>query len=91
MKRTQLEKLQAAKIVADMKKTAPPERYAQASGAVLDRREQRRLDRERGLVPFAVKLDGELVKRIRALAAERETGVNEVVGELLAKAIDGDR
>ena len=91
MKKTQLEKLQAAKIVTDMKRSAPPERYAQGSGTVLDRREQRKLDRERGLVPFAVKLDSELVKRLRALAEERKTGINEVVGELLAKAIDSGR
>jgi len=87
MKRTQIEKLQAARIVSDMKKTAPPERYAQGSGAALDRREQRKLDRERGLVPFAVKLDGELVKRIRALAEERKTDLSEVVGELLKKSL----
>jgi hypothetical protein len=87
MKKTQLEKLQAARIVAQMKKTAPPGRYAQGSGAVLDRREQRNLDRERGLVPFAVKLDGELVKRIRALAEERQADLNEVVGELLKKSL----
>jgi hypothetical protein len=87
MKRTQLEKLQAARIVTEMKKAAPPERYAQGSGTVLDKREQRRLDRERGLVPFAVKIDGGLVNRIRALAQERKTDVNEVVGELLKKAL----
>jgi len=87
MKRTQLEKLQAARIITDMKKANPPERYAQGSGAALDRREQRRLDRERGLVPFAVKLDGELVKRIRALAEARKSGINEVVAELLRKAL----
>lgn len=87
MKKTQLEKLNAARIVNEMKKAAPPERYAQGSTAVPDRREQRRIDRERGLVPFAVKLDGELVKRIRALAGERKTGINEVVAELLQKAL----
>lgn len=91
MKKTQLEKLQAARIVTEMKKASPPERYAQGSGVVLDKREQRRLDRERGLVPFAVKLDGELVKRIRTLAEERKTGINEVVGELIAKALDSGR
>ena len=91
MKKTQLEKLNAAKIVTEMKKAAPPERYAQGSSAVPDRREQRRLDRERGLVPFAVKLDGQLVNRIRAIAEERKTGINEVVGELLAKALETRR
>jgi hypothetical protein len=91
MKKTQLDRLNAAKIVTEMRKAAPPERYAQGSGAVLDKREQRRLDRERGLVPFAVKLDGEIVRRVRALAEERKTGINEVVGELLAKALGSGR
>jgi hypothetical protein len=87
MKKTDLEKLQALKIVTQMKKAAPPERYAQGSAAVLDRREQRKLDRERGLVPFAVKLDGRLVNRVRALAEERKAGINEVVAELLEKGL----
>jgi len=87
MKRTQLEKLSAARIIAESKKAAPPGRYAQGSTAVPDRREQRRLDRERGLVPFAVKLDGELVNRLRAVAQERKVGIDEVVGELLKKAL----
>ena len=87
MKKPELDKLQALKVVTQMKKAAPPERYAQGAAAIPDRREQRRLDRERGLVPFAVKLDGEIVKRIRALAEERKTGINEVVAELLKKAL----
>ena len=45
------------------------------------------LDQAAGLVPFAVKLDGELVKRIQQLAAERDGNINEVVAELLNKAI----
>jgi hypothetical protein len=87
MKKTDLEKRMAVKVVTQMKRTAPPERYAQGSAAVADRREQRRLDRERGLVPFAVKLDSGLAARLRALAAERKTGLNEVVDELLRKAL----
>ena len=87
MKRTDLEKLAAVKVVTQMKRTAPPERYAQGSAAVTDRREQRRLDRERGLVPFAVKLDGALAARLRALAAERNIGLNELVGEVLRKGL----
>ena len=88
MKRTQLEKLQAARTLTQTRTTVPPPRFAQGSGAVADRREQRRLDRERGLVPFAVKIDSGLAGRLRAKAAERGIGLNELVGELLRNGLD---
>ena len=87
MKKTELEKLTAARVMTRMKSSAIPERYAQGSAGVPDRRERRRLDRERGLVPFAVKLDGRLAGRLRALAGERNIDLNELVDELLRKAI----
>ena len=86
MKKTGLEKLAAVKVVTQMKRVTPPERYAQGS-ALPDRREQRRLDRERGLVPFAVKLDGRLVERLRSRAADRDGGLNDLVDELLRKGL----
>ncbi|HSN42074.1 MAG TPA: hypothetical protein VLT92_18000, partial [Burkholderiales bacterium] len=58
------------------------------SARVLDRREQRKLDQSLGLVPFAVKLDGDLVKRVQALAQERQAGLNEIVAELLEKGLE---
>ena len=36
---------------------------------------------------FAVKLDGELVKQIHALAEARQMGINETVAALLAKGL----
>ena len=87
MKRTELEKRAAARTLTQMKRALPPERYAQGSATVLDRRAQRRLDRERGLVPFAVKLDAELVARLHALAAERRVELNALVEELLRKGL----
>lgn len=54
----------------------------------LDRREQRKLDQEKGLVAFACKLDGALINRMRALAEERQAPLNEVVGELLAAGLE---
>jgi predicted transcriptional regulator len=39
-------------------------------------------------VPFAVKLNSELVKRLQALATERGTDLNTVVAEVLAKGLD---
>lgn len=87
MKKTELEKLAAVKVMSRMRSSAVPVRYAQGSAAAADRREQRRLDRERGLVPFAVKLDGGLAARLRALAMERNRGLNELVDELLRKGL----
>ncbi|OGA00391.1 MAG: hypothetical protein A2Z64_13375 [Betaproteobacteria bacterium RIFCSPLOWO2_02_67_12] len=87
MKKTELEKLAAVKVMTRLRTSAVPERYAQGSASVPDRREQRRLDRERGLVPFAVKLDSGLARRLRALAGERSIGLNELVDELLRKGL----
>ena len=55
----------------------------------LNRREQRKLDQAQGLVPFAVKLNADLIKQIQALAAERNAGLNEIVAELLKKGLSG--
>ena len=88
MKKTDLEKNKGLKIDSRMKQAGSPARFGKDAGAALDRREQRRLDQALGLVPFAVKLDGELVKRIQALAREREAGLNEVVAELLRKGLE---
>ena len=49
---------------------------------------QRKLDQAQGLVPFAVKLNSELVKKIQARAQERGTPLNEVVAELLEKGLE---
>ncbi len=87
MKRTQLEKLNALKLVTNMKKSAVPERYAQGSTEVPDRRTQRRLERERGLVPFAVKIDRELAARLRARAQADGADLNELVGTLLERGL----
>jgi hypothetical protein len=39
-------------------------------------------------VPFAVKLDGELVKRIYALAQARHIDLSEATAELLEKGLN---
>ena len=90
MKSADLEKIKGSKISGRMNQVVTPGRFGKdAAAAVLSRREQRTLDQARGLVPFAVKLDGDLVKRIHALAQERNAGVNDVVAELLKKALAG--
>lgn len=88
MKRTDLERLKGLKISGRMNEAATPGRYGRDAGAAATRRERRKLDQARGLVPFAVKLDGELANRIRTLAAERRTEVDDLVDELLRKALE---
>ncbi len=90
MKKTDLEKLKGMKIDGRMKHAGTPGRFgADAGAAALSRREQRERERAQGLVPFAVKLDGELVKRIQALAQDRKMGLGEVVAGLLEKGLAG--
>jgi hypothetical protein len=87
MKKTDLERLKAAHLKNQMKQAPTPERFGKGSSALPDRRERRKLDQARGLVPFAVKLDGELVRQLRALAEERHADLNDVVAELLKKGL----
>lgn len=87
LKKTDMERLRAASITDRLQKTAPPARYGRES-AVLSRREQRKLDQAQGLVPFAVKLNSDLVKKIQTRAQELGAPLNEVVAELLAKGLD---
>lgn len=84
MKKTQLERLNAARLQDRLRKSSPPDRYAQGAHT-LSRREQRERDRAQGLVPFAVKLPGELVKRLQERAGEKP--LNEVVAELLERGL----
>jgi hypothetical protein len=83
-----LEKVKGTSITARMNQAATPGRFAKDAALPFDRREQRKRDQELGLVPFAVKLNVELVQRIRTLAQERATGLNELVAELLKKGLD---
>ena len=87
MKPTELQKLNALKIVNKMKKAGTPDRFRGTANAVPDRREQRRLDQAAGLIPFAVKLNRDLVAQINALAQQRNSAVSEVVAELLQSAL----
>ncbi|MEO6145451.1 MAG: hypothetical protein ABIT70_00065 [Sulfuriferula sp.] len=87
MKKTDLYKNQGLKINSQMKQAGIPDRFGGAAGVTPDRREQRKLDQALGLVPFAVKLNSELVQQIHALAQTREMSVNEIVAELLNKGL----
>ena len=59
--------------------------FGAGDAAPVDRREQRERDRALGLVPFAVKLNGDLVAQLQALAKERGVEMNQLVDEVLRK------
>ncbi|TKC79070.1 hypothetical protein FAZ69_31110 [Trinickia terrae] len=86
MKKTDLEKNKALKLTQSMKQ-AHSERFGKGAGDVLDRREQRKLDQAKGLVPFACKLDGELVATLKERAASHPEGMNGLLDELLRQAL----
>jgi len=87
MKKTGLAKADAKKLMGKM--AAPGATgFGNADNTVIDKREQRKRDQALGLVPFAVKLNDELVKRLHALATERGQDMNQTVAEVLAKGLD---
>ncbi|MDQ8030554.1 hypothetical protein CEG14_01405 [Bordetella genomosp. 1] len=86
MNKFDLQKNKALKLAGQLKQEGTPGRFA--GDALLDRREQRKLDQAAGLVPFPVKLAQTQADRLRALAQERGISTNELVGELLQKALD---
>lgn len=90
MKKTDLEKNKALKIVEKMKKSGTPNRFStDSANGTVDRREQRKLDQAQGLISFPVKIKQTLVDEIRAQAAAQNVNVNEIVGALLEKALKG--
>jgi hypothetical protein len=57
------------------------------AGEVVDKREQRRRDQALGLVPFAVKLNSELVAQLQALAKDSGKDLNDVVAEVVTRGL----
>lgn len=89
MKKTDIEKNKALKLVHSMKHAAPRGPGKEVGAPKIDRREQRRLDQQQGLVPFACKLDAGLVKQLQELASGHAGGMTAVLGELLAAGLAG--
>lgn len=87
MKRADLEKHKGKKIDRQISQAPTPGRFGQDAAVVMDRREQRKRDQALGLVPFAIKLDADLIKHLHTLAQERGTGLNELTAELLKKGL----
>ncbi|HTH60098.1 MAG TPA: hypothetical protein VL689_08050 [Paraburkholderia sp.] len=89
MKKTDLEKNKALKLIHTMKQSGP-DRFGKGAPAVADRREQRRLDQAQGLVPFACKLNVELVARLNARAQSHPGGMTGLLTELIEKGLPAD-
>ena len=87
MKPTDLQKLKGKKIEGNMSRAGIPDRFGKGATEIVDKREQRRRDQEAGLVPFAVKLHGDLVKQLQTLATEKKVTLNEITAEVLAKGL----
>ena len=86
MKKTGMAKSDAKKLMGKM---AAPGAAGFGNGdvVVVDRREQRKRDQELGLVPFAVKLNSDLVLQLQTLAKERAIDLNELVADVLVKGL----
>ena len=86
MKRTELAKSKMLKAANMMKAIGIPDRFGKGS-VMLDRKEQRKLDQAAGLIPFACKLPADLVKALTAEIDKRGGNANEVMTEILTKAL----
>ncbi|MBC2770173.1 hypothetical protein [Pusillimonas minor] len=86
MKKTDLEKNKALKIMGKLNASLPPGRFAGAAAAP-DRREQRRLDQAAGLVSFPVKLQQPIITALNAKAQADGVTVNDLINSLLADAL----
>jgi hypothetical protein len=84
MKKTDLAKSDAKKIMNQMARSPA---FGAGAAVPVDKREQRERDRALGLVPFAVKLNGELVAQLQALAKERGLDMNQLVDEVVRKGL----
>jgi hypothetical protein len=90
MKKTDLEKNKALKLMQATNK-AGPDRFGKSSApATLDRREQRKLDQAQGLVPFACKLNADLVAKLKTRAESHPGGLNGLLTDLLEAGLAQD-
>lgn len=86
MKKTGMAKSDAKKLMGKM--AAPgAAAFGGDNAVVIDRREQRKRDQALGLIPFAVKLNSDLVLQLQTLAKERGLDLNELTAEVLLKGL----
>ncbi len=74
MNKFELEQNKAFKLANDLKQGGKA-RVGAAGAQKVDRREQRKLDQAKGLVPFACKLDEKLVQQLKTRAEGNESGM----------------
>jgi hypothetical protein len=91
MKRTDLAKSLGLKVAGQMRQAGTPGRFGQASSQLPDRREQRKLDQAAGLVPFAAKLHGDLIKELQTLAADSGQSLNEVADRVIRAGLKHEK
>jgi hypothetical protein len=89
MKKTDLEKNKALKLIHTMKQSGS-DRFGKATPPAADRREQRRLEKAQGLVPFACKLNVDLVARLNAHAQRHPDGMTGLLTELIEKGLPSE-
>jgi len=89
MKKFDLAKNKGLKLTNALKQSHS-ERFGKSAAlpdATLDRREQRKQDQAKGLVPFACKLDIKLVAQLQERAAGHPEGMSGLLDELLRGAL----
>ncbi|KAF1029628.1 MAG: hypothetical protein GAK40_00395 [Burkholderia plantarii] len=88
MKKTDLEKNKALKLTQAMKQGGSA-RFGKdtADTAAVDRRERRRQEQAAGLVPFACKLNVELVASLQKEAQTHPEGMTGLLSELLTAGL----
>lgn len=83
LKKTDLEKNKASKLMGQMRQAGAAGRFGQGSAQVPDRREQRKLDQAAGLVPLALKVHADLVKQLQEQATASGVSVNELADQVI--------
>ncbi len=87
MKKTDLAKSDAKKLLGQMH-ASKTTNFAKTDTPVIDKREQRKRDQALGLVPFAIKLNSQLVLQLQNAAREQELELHILVGNLLSKGLN---
>ncbi len=87
-KKSDLEKSKLIKAQGKMKLANVANRQSGDSAiAAVDKRERRRLDQAKGLLPFATKLPEVLIARLHELATAQNKPLQDLVAELLEKGL----
>ena len=90
MKKFDLEKNKALKLANDLKQSKAGRFGNAPAQAAPDRRAQRKLDQELGLVPFACKLNADLVAQLQERAATHPEGMTGLLTEMLRRGLTTD-